>query len=105
MRTQGHRSHFSIYPLALALACATAAPTKSEPTGAPGSSAENPIKVERMSEEVDHIQSQKCPGGGHWQVGDQSSTVTPERGCVLDKIEMHCPTSPEPSVVWFLHCM
>ena len=86
-------------------ACATAPLPPPPPKGKPGSSRDNPIRVERMSDEVDRLQAERCPGGGRWQMGNQVSDVTGEQGCILDKISASCTTSPEPGVFWFLHCM
>ena len=91
--------------VALLLSACASAPTKPAPTGKPGSSKDNPIRVERMTEEVDRVNAEKCPGGGRWQMTGQVSDVTGELGCSLDKISVSCTTSPEPSVFWFLHCM
>ena len=90
----------------LLLSCATPPPpAPAGPKGKPGSSRDNPIRVERMTDEVDRLNAEKCPGGGRWQMGNQVSDVTGEQGCSIDKISVTCTTSPEPAVFWFLHCM
>jgi hypothetical protein len=89
---------------ALVSACASAPPAKPAPKGPPGSEG-NPVKVERMSDEFDYLQSHKCPGGGRYQMGDQSTVLTGEMGCMIDRISVTCTTSPEPAAIWFLHCM
>ena len=107
-RTPSRAARFTLAVLGTApllWACAAVPLAPPQPKGKPGSSRDNPIRVERMSDEVDRLQAERCPGGGRWQMGNQVSDVTGEQGCILDKISASCTTSPEPGVFWFLHCM
>jgi hypothetical protein len=58
--------------------------------GGPGSSANEPIVVTHLDEEVRYIQRQTCPEGGHPVVGDDSPLFSGERRCFLDRIEAIC---------------
>jgi len=96
--------------LALLAACACAeAPVASKPKGPLAMSQDNPLRVEKMSDEVDYMSSQRCGTAGHWRMGEQTVLPTPQvpenTGCMLDKFAVTCSQTGERAAFYFLQCL
>jgi len=94
-------------------ACASAPAAPPKPKGPLGLSQDNPLHVERMSDEIDYIKGQRCEGGGQWRIGEQKTLPSPPEneesretaGCSLDKFSVTCSTTGERSAFFFLQCL
>jgi hypothetical protein len=96
--------------VAVALAaCAEGTPAPTKPKGPLGLSQDNPARVEKMSEEVDFMNAQRCGTSGHWQMGEQSVLPTPQTkeatGCMMDKFAVTCSQTGEHAAFYFLQCL
>ncbi len=91
------------------VSCAAEPVTPPKPKGPLGMSQDNPMHVERMSDEVDYMNAQRCEGGGHWRIGEQKPLPTPESrenaGCSLDKFSVTCSTTGEHANFFFMQCL
>ncbi len=89
-------------------ACANDPPKPEKPKGPLGLSSDNPVRVEKMSDEFDYIQAQRCGTSGHWQLGEQKVIGTPPgpdyEGCSVDKYNVTCSQSGEKAAFYFLQC-
>jgi hypothetical protein len=102
-------SALALLCIALGAGCAAEPVVPAKPKGPLGLSTDNPMRVERMSEEVDFMASHKCADGGHWRMGDQTVLPTPNTpeatGCMFDKFAVTCSTTGELSAFYFLQCL
>jgi hypothetical protein len=90
-------------------ACASAPVEPAKPKGPLAMSEDNPLRVEKMSDEVDYMQAQRCGTAGHWQMGEQKVLPTPQTpeatGCMLDKFAVTCSQTGERAAFYFLQCL
>jgi len=91
----------------LLVACA-AEPVVKKAKGPLAMAQDNPLRVEKMSEEYDYIKAQRCGTTGHWRMGDQSMLPTPQlpenTGCMLDKFPVTCSQGSEVAAFYFMQC-